>query len=177
MGSGKSTLAAALADSLGASLLQTDQLRREKYGESPQLAGYGEGLYRQACRDGIYRDMLQSSSQSLARGASVILDGTFSAAWLRRAARELAVEHHADFLMIRCVCPREIAIRRIEQRRRTNESTSEAHRDLYDQQAAAWEEASPPEDATVIIDSRQTLQEQVQQTLSQISQAATNTHP
>ena len=72
--------------------------------------------------------------------------------------------------MIRCECPREIAIRRIEQRRRTNESTSEAHRDLYDQQAAAWEQAVPPEEAVVIVDSRQTLQEQIQETLAQIAQ-------
>ena len=177
MGTGKSTLAANLADTLGANLIQTDQLRREKYGASVQKSDYGEGLYRQEYRNNVYRDMFRVGDQLLGRGASVILDGTFSAQWTRNAAEELAKKHNADFLRVRCECPPEIAIRRIEQRRQTNESTSEAHRDLYDRQAAEWEDDSRLSPALLIVDSRQSLNQQTQSILGQITQIATNAHP
>jgi aminoglycoside phosphotransferase family enzyme/predicted kinase len=168
MGTGKSTLAVMLAERLGAKLLQTDQLRRDKFGSSSERAGYGEGLYRRSLREEIYDDLLRRADELLEHRHSVVLDGTFSAAQHRQAAQQLADRQQADYLLVRCECPRELAIDRIEQRRSQRQTTSEARGELYDRQAAAWEAdgaARPGE----VVDTRLPVQQQVDQVLTRMA--------
>jgi aminoglycoside phosphotransferase family enzyme len=168
MGSGKSTLASALAQTLGAPLLQTDLLRREIYGPSLGRSAFGAGVYREELRNAVYHKMFEQCAALLHDAAAVVLDGTFSADWQRQAAAKLAAEHDADVLIVRCDCPRDLAIRRIEQRRKDNQSISEAHEDLYDQQAAAWQPDSQPL-PTLILDAQQSLKQQSEAALRHLA--------
>jgi aminoglycoside phosphotransferase family enzyme/predicted kinase len=169
MGTGKSTLAAAVAERLGARLLQTDQLRRDKFGSSRQQAEFGEGLYHESLREEIYRDLLRQGEQMLQEGHSVILDGTFSSAWSRQAVQELADRHQVDYLIVRCECPREMAIDRIEQRRKDPRTTSEARLELYNQQADAWERDVLPALPLEVVDTSRPVELQTEQVLARVA--------
>jgi predicted kinase len=69
---------------------------------------------------------------------------------------------------VRCECPREICLQRIEQRRNNGHSVSEAREELYDQQAAAW--APLHSDETFIhVDSRQSVAIQLDEVLKALA--------
>jgi aminoglycoside phosphotransferase family enzyme/predicted kinase len=168
MGTGKSSLAQGIAERLGATLLQTDAIRRGTFGAPAGAARYGEGIYQPERRDEIYGQLCREAERGLERGESVVLDGTFAAARHRRTARELAEQYGADFVIIRCHCPREVAIERIEHRRQSGPTMSDARAELFDRQAAEWEtdlDALPP---ALVIDTRAPLDRQVEQVLGQI---------
>ncbi len=167
MGTGKTTLASALADMLGATLLQSDQIRRQKFGTSSSPANFNAGIYRPEMREDVYRQLFECSGHLLQSGATVILDATFTSAAHRQRIRELAAAFDADFLLVQCECPREVALQRIEQRRAGRESASEARRELYDRQAALWE---PPVDGPELlrIDSELPVVQQVEQVFEQL---------
>jgi aminoglycoside phosphotransferase family enzyme/predicted kinase len=168
MGSGKSTLAAALADTLGGTLLQTDQIRRDRFGKGTGGEAFGEGVYQAEKRNVVYAQLLTQCSQLVESGATVIVDGTFAEVKHRRRLKELAAAHQAGCLFVRCECPREICLQRIEQRRNNGHSVSEAREELYDQQAAAW--APLQSDETFIhVDSRQSVAIQLDEVLKALA--------
>lgn len=143
MGSGKTTLAEALAESLGAELIQTDRLRREMFGASAAPAKFDEGVYRPENRRLVYEQLFRREQQALADGLSVILDGAFLAAEQRRRAWQIAEAAGAIPLVVRCVCPPEVARERLAQRLAKGAALSEARADLYDMQSARLEPDAP----------------------------------
>ena len=143
MGSGKTTLAEALAETLGAELIQTDAVRREMFGPSPEPASFEQGVYRPENRQRVYSEVFRRAEQALQSGLSVILDGAFLAADERRQAWRLAETAGAIPLVVRCVCPPEVARERIAQRVAKGASLSEARADLYDLQSARLEPDTP----------------------------------
>lgn len=168
MGSGKSTLASALADLLGAHLIQTDQERRRLFGASPIDANYGDGHYQDANRDLVYQHITQRVDQLLEDAATVIVDGTFAKSDHRLAIRSIAEKRDADCVIFRCTCPRAVALDRIAHRRSTGSSLSEARTDLYDQQARDWQ-PDPLELPAQVIDSQASLSTQMQQVMNQLA--------
>jgi aminoglycoside phosphotransferase family enzyme/predicted kinase len=143
MGSGKTTLAEALADSLGAELIQTDRVRREVFGASPEPAKFEEGVYRPENRQRVYEEVLRRAEQALDQGLSVILDGAFLAADQRRRAWQITEAAGAMPLVFRCVCPPDVARDRLTQRLAKGATLSEARADLYDLQSARHEPDLP----------------------------------
>jgi aminoglycoside phosphotransferase family enzyme/predicted kinase len=137
MGSGKSTLACSLAELLGSEWLSTDAIRRELLGASPAPAAFGEGLYSPELRTQVYNELFQRTELLLRAQVSVVLDGTFLTAAQREAAMGLARAAGAVPLVVRCACPAEVAMERIEQR--AAGSLSEARRDLYAAQQSGEE--------------------------------------
>lgn len=143
MGGGKTTLAEALAESLGAELIQTDRVRRELFGPSAAQAKFEEGVYRPENRRLVYEQVFRREQQALAEGLSVILDGAFLTAEQRRRAWQIAEAAGAIPLVVRCVCPPEIARERLTQRLAKGAALSEARADLYDMQTARFEPDAP----------------------------------
>ncbi len=135
-GSGKSTLAAALAEKLGAEWLSTDAIRRQMFGPSREPAAYGEGNYEATQRLAVYNSLFAAAEQHLVDRLSVVLDGTFLTAELRRRAAKLASRRGARPLFIHCSCPDEIARQRIGQRISAGGATSESRPELFDRQKA-----------------------------------------
>jgi predicted kinase len=168
MGTGKSSLARDVAERLDATLLQTDELRRQKFGASPAGAQYGEGFYRPSLREEVYEALFEQADRLLARGHSVVLDGTFAAARHRHAAQRLAERRRAEFLLVRCQCPRHAAIERIERRRRSGPTTSEARGELFDQQAAEWESDTDGMARPLVMDTQRPLAQQAEQVVHRL---------
>jgi uncharacterized protein len=174
MGSGKTTLATALADALGATLLQTDQVRRERFGIGNGSESFGKGVYAPEYRHAVYADILQESDRLLEAGTTVIVDGTFADTEHRKRLCDLADRHHADCLLVHCDCPREVALQRIAQRRATGETLSEARQDLYDEQAAAWD-APGPNEPFLRVDAQEPIHQQLDVVLDALAAFAPTT--
>jgi hypothetical protein len=124
-GSGKSTLARGLADQLGVELLRSDLLRRDLFGTRPGPAPFGSGRYGALPRQRVYSRLLLQAGECLARGASVVLDATFSRRRCRREALRLARDRHSGIAFVECTAPRATLRARLE-RRTGKEEVSDA---------------------------------------------------
>jgi aminoglycoside phosphotransferase family enzyme/predicted kinase len=130
-GSGKSTVAEPLAERLGARLVQTDGVRRQLFGPSPEPLAYGEGHYDEAGRARVYEAMLSQAADGLAARISVVVDACFlSAAQLRAALGSLAKAGGRPFV-VHCVCPEAVARERIVARAQQSGRLSEATGEHY----------------------------------------------
>jgi len=161
MGSGKSTLARALAAELGFETIRTDEIRNELFPAGDGSEPFGRGKYSPEARNRVYEEVLKRAAERLSAGVSVALDGTYIRAADRECALQRGRERGADVLAVECVCPREVAIERIRSRLRQFEpDASEARPELYDQQAAQWETSSEA-GATCIVDTTDSIVEQL----------------
>jgi predicted kinase len=118
------------------------------FGFSPRDAGFNADHYAPERRAAVYQAVLDRAEELLAEGTTVILDGTFSQRAIRQQVRDVAARTQADCVLVRCDCPRAVALERIERRRRAGTSLSEAREELYDSQARAWEADEPENGAT-----------------------------
>lgn len=142
-GTGKSTLAAALAESLGIDLLQTDAIRQEIFGPADGSAKYNEDRYRPENRERVYREMLRLAGENLSHRLGVLLDGTFLSASLRSEVVSLAQQYGATALIVNCRCPDEVAVQRIADRIAGGQTLSEARPELFRYQQQEEEPFSP----------------------------------
>ena len=157
-GTGKSTIARSISEQLGFELLQTDAVRRSVFGPGGDHPGFNEGRYRPENRRRVYESMHDQAAGMLGKGASVVLDGTYLAASLRRAAADLAVPHDAEFLALHCQCPDEIAQQRIKARARGDTSLSETRPEFFARQRQA-EEPDLPGQRSLAIDTARGMDE------------------
>lgn len=128
-GTGKSTLAAALGDALEATVLRTDEIRKELAGipsTTSAAAPYGEGLYDGHSTERTYHAALERARTALAYGHSVVLDASWRDERQRAAARAVARAADADLSELRCVAPLEITTARLLRRARTGGDASDA---------------------------------------------------
>ncbi|MFI5589511.1 AAA family ATPase [Amycolatopsis sp. NPDC051758] len=145
-GTGKSTVAGGLADRLGATLLQSDRLRKELAGLEPvprAPEGYRQGRYDGHHTDTTYTDLLRRAAELLALGETVVLDASWNAARHRELAAETAERTSSPLAAVRCQVPEETAVQRITRRTSTlSDATPDiAHRMAAD--ADPWPEAHP----------------------------------
>lgn len=138
-GTGKSTLAREIAAEFGCRVLSTDRVRRHILGPSRLPAEYDQSRYELSARREIYEVLFQQAAKELSNGLSLVLDGTFNRRELQRRGFELAAECNAISLFIRCQCPREVALERIDTRARSGSSASETRPAFFDRQAREFE--------------------------------------
>ncbi len=132
IGTGKSTLARALAESLGAVWLRTDEIRLKEFRHLRRpRQEFAEGLYAPRVSTLVYRRLMQRAEAAIRQGRSVICDGTFSKASGRRALRRIARRHGASFHFLECVVPASVAKRRVAQRVEARTDLSEARPEHY----------------------------------------------
>jgi uncharacterized protein len=147
-GTGKSTLADGLADTLGATVIRSDVVRKELAGlrpDEPAAAGFGEGLYTQDATDATYREMLRRTEVALGLGEVVVLDASWGAERRRREARAVATRTASDLVELRCHAPAETAVRRIRHRSRHAGDPSDATPEIAAELARVedpWPEAA-----------------------------------
>lgn len=139
-GTGKTRVARRLAARTGAVRLSRDEVRAEMfdpvtYSAEEKSAAFGE--------------MLSRARRFLDLGRDVILEGMpFSRRSERDAARELASNAGAEFELVLCTCPDEVALGRIRaQRRHPAADRSEA---LYHEVKARFEPIGDDECAVVL---------------------------
>lgn len=118
-GTGKTTLSHALAEQIGASVLSTDDVRRELQRTGAITGRVGDlnaGLYAPENVAAVYDEVLRRARLMLQTGSSVILDSTWRDAGQRMRARELAAESAAPIVELTCSVPLPEASTRIEDR-------------------------------------------------------------
>lgn len=118
-GTGKSTIAAAITNALPATLLRSDEIRKEGAATEAPLripTPYGEGRYAPAAIADTYRVMLDRAEVALGLGETVVLDASWSSSHWREEARALANRTHADLVELQCTAPAEVAEDRIRRR-------------------------------------------------------------
>lgn len=128
-GTGKTTLAGRLADRLGAVLLSSDRIRKERAGlppDAPAPAGFERGIYRPERTEDTYAQLLARARRLLERGETVILDASWNRAAHRDLAREVAVGTHSTLVPLCCSAAPDVVADRL--RRRTGSvSDADAH--------------------------------------------------
>lgn len=127
-GTGKTTLSRALADRVDAEVISTDDVRRDLRRDGAIDGPPGvldSGLYEPEKIDAVYRETLERAKILLARGQSVILDGTWRNPRQRLRAEQLASGTKSAFLEIACWTSVDTAVERVTSRsgRGTSEVT------------------------------------------------------
>lgn len=128
-GTGKSTLAAGLAAALGATVLRSDEVRKELAGIEPHVpagAGFGEGVYSAEHTASTYRELLARAGGGLELGETVVLDASWTSGRERAHARALADATFSDLVELECRTSAEVATRRIAERARRGGDPSDA---------------------------------------------------
>ena len=111
-GTGKTHVARGLEAETGACRLSRDDIRAEMFDPV---------TYSDAEKHAAFEEMLRRARVGLIAGDDVILEGMpFSRRSERDAARRLADETGADFELVVCVCPDEVALARIAAQRETH---------------------------------------------------------
>ena len=151
--SGKSTLARALADRMAAPRVVADRIRDQQlFGVAGRVheSGWAEA-FDAGFHDRVYAELLRRADCALDSGRAVVLDGCFSRARDRDAARSLARRHQVPFRFVECrVDP---AVQRTRLTERDDASARGGWQAIADALAAEWEpaiELSEPE--RVILD-------------------------
>lgn len=193
IGTGKSTLALELQRELGWVLFSSDTLRKHLASLDPAQPveeAFGQGIYSHEWTARIYEALVQEAGKVLADGRSVLLDATFLRRTDRQAAARLAAGLEANMMFVECSCPREVALKRLEQRWKARmagnlesvavaSGASDARPDLYDAQAAAWEPFEPREEPGcehVVITTSQPPEDSIEQLYKALS-TTTNCTP
>lgn len=138
-GVGKSMLADGLGDHHGATVLSTDEIRKDLTStphDEHRFASPGEGIYDEATTDRAYDELLREAALLVSRGESVVLDATWAAERHRTAARVVAADTAAELVEIECVLDPAIARERIADRLSNPWNPSDATPDLVDHLAS-----------------------------------------
>jgi aminoglycoside phosphotransferase family enzyme/predicted kinase len=129
-GTGKSTLASALAADLEADLQQTDNVRHQLFA-GPEARCGAEDRYHPENKRLVYDTLLRRAEAALRQGVSAVLDGTFLAPSLVGESHALASRYDAEFMVVECRCPSDVAIARIARRRAGGDHASDATPEVY----------------------------------------------
>ena len=128
-------------------VLSTDELRKDLAGMSHEAHAFespGAGIYREEFSELVYRELMVRARQLLQRGESVLLDGSWTRAVRRAAARELAASKELQLVELRCVLDPAQARERVARRLATMFDPSDATPPIADFLAAtaeAWPES------------------------------------
>lgn len=168
-GTGKSTFAERIRDIFDISLFQSDRLRRElpEYGEHTGPVRFGEGIYKPALRGRVYGLLLARAQEELKKGASVVLDATFSSRKWRGEAVRLAEDLDASLFFVECACGKAVMLERLGRRRNVADSFSDARPEHLGDFLERFEEMSElPAEFHTRIDTEREVNENLGEMLS-----------
>jgi predicted kinase len=149
-GTGKSTLARAVGEAIGATVLRSDEVRKELAGvpvEQHARDDFRQGIYSTAATVDTYGELLARAEVALAMGETVVLDASWGEERWRELARAVATRTHADLTEVRCEVGADIAAERIRSRATIGRDPSDATPDIAAAMAAT---ADPWPTATTI---------------------------
>ncbi len=146
MGTGKTYLAQRVGEQMGWEQYSSDEMRKNIAGKRPKEDshdGWEQGLYAPKVTNATYDALYKAAKEQLAIGKSVVLDASFRSDRQRRRLGGLAQMLGAQPLFIELRAARQIVTQRLLKRQAEGDSFSDGRLELYDQQAAAWENISP----------------------------------
>ena len=140
-GTGKSTIARKIAVDYHATQINTDVVRKE-LADIDQFERHHDqlntGLYDPKNVDETYEQVMKRAATVLSKGGNVVLDATFQKKKYRDMACHIAMKHHADLLIVQCVCPDAVVKKRLEERVK-KKSVSDGRWEIYQQQKTSFE--------------------------------------
>ena len=167
--SGKSTIATELSVKLGIRVLRSDLIRKELFGLHPDDfvdVPFEEGIYSKGVASLTYGKLLMSAQEEIAKGASVILDATFSSQHQRSEALRLARDMDANIIFIECTSPIKVLKDRLV-KRETDVSVSDARLHHFKQFKSQFEPLEDIADEMHIrIDTQKPVKENMMEILS-----------
>jgi aminoglycoside phosphotransferase family enzyme/predicted kinase len=146
-GAGKSTLARALDDALDATVLRSDEIRKELAGipaTEHAAAPVGQGIYRPEMTDRTYAELLRRARVAVEMGETVVLDASWGSAARRAAARDVAASTAVAITELRCDAPADVRVERLGRRWAGDVDASDATPDVaaaLDDRFDPWPEA------------------------------------
>ncbi|MDI6727125.1 MAG: AAA family ATPase, partial [Smithellaceae bacterium] len=163
MGTGKSVLARALAERLGAPVIQSDALRKEMLlldRSTRREDPYGQGIYTDSMTDLTYAEALRQAESILKDGNPVVIDASFKKQSYREAAMDLAIKQGAGFFVLECSCSEEVIRERLERRSRETGEPSDGRWELLASQKRDFEEIRGLSPAShLVVDTRGEMEE------------------
>jgi len=174
MGSGKTTVAALVAARLGAVVIRTDAVRKRLAGialREPAPHPFGEGLYAPDMGQRTYAETLRVAGEALAARWPVVMDGSFSSASERRAARDLAAGAQAPLAVLWCDAPDGVIRDRLRRRAAGRHEVSDGREELLERHRARYE---PPagEPGVFRVDTTQEVERAVERVCQALAPAA-----
>jgi predicted kinase len=103
--SGKSTISEQLAEKFDIRVLRSDVIRKELFNltpTDPMDVDFQHGIYSEHATSLTYGKLLRLAQEEIERGASVILDATFSNRRWRHEALRLAENMDANVIFVEC---------------------------------------------------------------------------
>ena len=155
---GKSTVARAFADVRSHAYYNSDVVRKELAGLSPQAKQRetaDQGIYTSEFTARTYAALLERAEQDLAKGRGVVLDASYQRKTDRDRVRMLAQRLGVRLYCILCVCPEEEMKRRMAQRALDPQAVSDGRWEIYLKQKERFEpptELSPDQLITLSTD-------------------------
>jgi aminoglycoside phosphotransferase family enzyme/predicted kinase len=165
MGAGKTSVARLVAERLGAIVVRTDAVRKRLAGlalSARALHGFGEGLYTPGMSARTYAEALRIAGTILAAGWPVIVDGAFSSASERAAARALASVERVPLTILWCDAPDDVIAERLRKRATDRHEISDGREELLAMHRARYEPPDDEEGVVRIIDGATPLAPQIE---------------
>lgn len=134
MGTGKSVLARNLAPLLGAEVIRTDVIRKELLDIRPSdrhEEPFGQGIYSEEMTKVTYARALETARGELARGRTVIIDGSYKDRDERLKALAAAEKAGVDFFLIECVAPEGTVKERLDARQAAGTDPSDGRWEIF----------------------------------------------
>jgi len=142
MGSGKSTLTAQLAFELGITTFNSDQIRKQTAGltpDTPARDAFNEGIYDRQSTGTTYAELLRRAEVELQKGSPVVIDASFMHKNQRTPFALLAKRLSVPFIILHVTCSDAENRRRLQERETAGKSISDGRLELLDTQAAGFE--------------------------------------
>ena len=139
---GKSTVAQAWAKQGNLCYYNSDVVRKELAGLSPQAhqrETADQGIYRRDVTAKTYAALLERAEHDLAQGRGVVLDASYQRQADRDQVRRLAQRLGVRLYCILCVCPEEEMKRRMDQRALDPQAVSDGRWEIYLKQKERFE--------------------------------------
>ena len=118
-GTGKTTVATAVADALGATVLSSDELRKDLQGvarSDHRGSALDQGLYAPEVTERTYRELIRRAEHLLRLGEPVVLDASWTTRAHRELARQVADATRSQLGELRCELDPEVAAERVARR-------------------------------------------------------------
>jgi predicted kinase len=142
MGSGKSTLTAQLSFELGIPSFNSDEIRKQIMGLSPDTLvreAFGEGLYDLQTTEATYTELLCRAENQLKKRSSVVIDASFMHKTQRTPYAMLAKRLAVPFIILHVDCSEAENKRRLQDRETAGKSVSDGRLELLTLQAVGFE--------------------------------------
>ncbi|MEW6427187.1 MAG: AAA family ATPase [Thermodesulfobacteriota bacterium] len=167
---GKSTLAEGFARSRNIAGFNSDRVRKELAGLTPQTRrpdGVGQGIYAADFSRRTYDALLDAAAREIAADRAVVLDASYGARAERDRVRALGRRLGVRVRFVHCVCPEAEMKRRMEERAQDDRAVSDGRWEIYLAQKQSFEPPAEIEAADLVTLSTDAPPAVLQQRLAQ----------